>query len=43
VEVNANAGKGNSIDGITGILILGLIIFMVLVVWVYLRSVKKKT
>ena len=43
VEVNANAGKGNSIDGITWILILGLIIFMVLVVWVYLRSVKKKT
>jgi hypothetical protein len=43
VEVNAKAGKGNSIDGVTGILILGLIIFMVLVVWVYLRSVKKKT
>lgn len=42
-EVNADAVKGNSIDGMTGILILGLIVFMVIVVGVYLKSVKKKT
>ena len=43
LNVNSESGKGNSIDGVTGILILGLIVFMVLVVWVYLRLVKKKT